>query len=236
MTEHALHRDPPDRRETDEVVSMLAHEIRGALNEIVLVQGLLLAGTRAGVTPEDQESRLRQIGRASSRIAALLDMLTDVGRRELVGADQGRQPMAVAPLVAAVIGDLTAEAAAAHVELTSDIAPELPLIRTDETAVRAALRTLLAAAVKHAAGSAVRLSARCTDDGVRIEISGISAPLRGSPREPPPGVRPLPPRRPAGVALRLYVAERLVHSVGGRADIHDEPAGDATVGLTLPVV
>lgn len=218
----ALENNPPGlsaRREVDDVLAMLAHEIRGQLNEIVLVQGLLLAGGRLGTLTADQQTRVRQLGRAAGRVATQLETLTELSRRDRT--DLGHESLQLEQIAASVLMDLAPELAAApHLQLSAQVSPDLPIVRGDPALVRAIVRVLVQTAIRYSAAADGRALLRVAPmpSGVAVEVSGT-------------GLIPRRPKPHAGVGLALYVLSRMVEPIGGTAEM----AADGTLRVLLPV-
>ncbi len=226
-----IDRERTARHEVDELLSTLAHEVRGQLNEIVLIQGLLLAGGRLGDLTADQQGRLRQIGRAAGRVAALFESLTDLGRRDRT--ELAHQTIRFEQVSTALLMELAPELESTpRIQVVAQVPPDLPTVSGDPTVLRTALRTIVQAVIKYSPSgeSQVHIGAEKIPSGIAIEVGGDGLhPTAGH-----SGASAVMPTRRAAVNLALYVAGRLLEPFHGRAELVGQGADATVVRITLP--
>ncbi|MGC1288034.1 MAG: ATP-binding protein [Streptosporangiaceae bacterium] len=212
----------------------ISHELRTPLNSII---GLtrLLADPGGGSLDPEQLHQVDLIQNAGRTLLALVNDLLDVAK-----AESGRlriDPTTVA--LPALLGRLRglvrpmAEGRPIEVIVSDEGAPDSVL--TDELALTAILRNLLANGIKYTNSGEVRLSVRTA--GPRLEIvvvdTGIGIPAGQQERVfeeffQVPGVRR------GGTGLGLAYARRLAGLLGGDLTLTSEPGAGTTVVLSLP--
>ena len=212
----------------------ISHELRTPLNSII---GLtrLLADPGGGSLDPEQLHQVDLIQNAGRTLLALVNDLLDVAK-----AESGRlriDPATVA--LPALLGRLRglvrpmAEGRPIEVIVSDEGAPDSVL--TDELALTAILRNLLANGIKYTNSGEVRLSVRTA--GPRLEIvvadTGIGIPA-GQQLRVFEEFYQVPGVRRGGTGLGLSYARRLAGLLGGDLTLTSEPGAGTTVVLSLP--
>ncbi len=212
----------------------ISHELRTPLNSII---GLtrLLADPGGGSLDPEQLHQVDLIQNAGRTLLALVNDLLDVAK-----AESGRlriDPTTVA--LPALLGRLRglvrpmAEGRPIEVIVSDEGAPD-PVL-TDELALTAILRNLLANGIKYTNSGEVRLSVRTA--GPRLEIvvadTGIGIPA-GQQLRVFEEFYQVPGVRRGGTGLGLSYARRLAGLLGGDLTLTSEPGAGTTVVLSLP--
>lgn len=212
----------------------ISHELRTPLNSII---GLtrLLADPGGGSLDPEQLHQVDLIQNAGRTLLALVNDLLDVAK-----AESGRlriDPTTVA--LPALLGRLRglvrpmAEGRPIEVIVSDEGAPDSVL--TDELALTAILRNLLANGIKYTNSGEVRLSVRTA--GPRLEIvvadTGIGIPA-GQQLRVFEEFYQVPGVRRGGTGLGLSYARRLAGLLGGDLTLTSEPGAGTTVVLSLP--
>lgn len=222
-------------------VATVSHELRTPLTVIRSAAQNLSAGV------VHDGSQARQYG----------DLIETEGRRltgmveqvlEYAGLSGNRRPPAARPVDAGALVREEAEActalcAPAGIELSVDVAPDLPLVPADADAVRRAVHNLVTNAVKHAADGgwiglcAARARVRGRDE-VQISVSdrgrGIDADDLPHLFEPFYRGRYALERQIQGNGLGLSLVKRIADAHGGRVTVKSAPGEGSTFALHLP--
>jgi two-component system phosphate regulon sensor histidine kinase PhoR len=206
-------------------VANVSHELKTPL-ALVRMFGEMLQSGRVASEAKRQEY-LDIIVSESERLSALIENVLDFARVE-----RGRQAYDFAE---GDVGEAVSKAAGVYryraeregVELTVDVAPNLPRASIDERAIQLAVINLIDNALKYAPGSAIAVTARPSHDGrgvvVRVSDHGPGVPLedqariferfvRGASARDPGTGRPV---RGSGIGLALV--KHIAESHGGRA-------------------
>jgi signal transduction histidine kinase len=216
-------------------VADASHELRTPLATIKA--NLELALTDAEGNPESRARAVAVIRRAIDRMARLTDDLLALAR--LDAPANGREPVALAPLLEDAREEFAAAAAARGVGLEAAAEPELA-VSGDRDVLKRALANLLDNAVRVAPpGSSVRL-AHGEQDGwawlaVADEGPGIALEHQASIFDrfwrPDDGRT----RPGGGSGLGLAIVRQIAEAHRGSVEVHSQPGAGATFVLWLPL-
>ncbi|MDX2090938.1 MAG: HAMP domain-containing sensor histidine kinase [Kofleriaceae bacterium] len=220
----------------DEVLGIVAHDLRNPLSTATLTAELL-------VRPE-HERRVQsrhladRLGRALKRANRLIEDLLDVTRLENgSNVSVAPCPQPLDALAREAFDMLEPAATAASVALEAKVAPDLPLAWADEARIVQVLGNLIGNALKFTPrGGRVHVSATQLGDELSVTVADTGK-----------GVAPehlahmfdrfwqanAADRRGAG--LGLAIAKGIVEAHGGRIWAESEPGRGCRVTFTLPV-
>jgi len=209
----------------------VAHELRTPLS---VIEGQIEA-IEDGVYPADAE-HLAPIREQIRTLEKLIEDMRTVALAESGSLTLDLQPTDLADLISDQLAAFSAQAGAADVTLSSDIAADLPRAMADEQRVRQVLANLTANALRHTpAGGRVKIGARASADPgwLTVEVSdngsGIAADLL--PRVFDRFVRE---EGSPGSGLGLAICRDVVEAHGGKIGISSAPGRGTTVTFTLP--
>lgn len=230
-----LYRDARNAvRARDELLSIVAHDLRNPLQSVLLQARLLRQRAHDGSEWVKKPSEV--VERAVGRMARLIQDLLDVGRMEVSPLPIEPATVPAGPLVADALEGQRTLAAAAGIELTSEVGP-LPDLRADRERLLQVFENLLGNALKfshrggHVTIGAVRQGPevvfRVADAGRGIAREHLSRLFerywqaeRGSRR---------------GAGLGLYITRGIIEAHGGRVWVESEPGQGTTVFFSVPV-
>jgi PAS domain S-box-containing protein len=222
-------------RAREELLAVVSHDLRNALNTILL-------GARAAERRASADAALSRnvdvITRAAEQMSRLIRDLLDSANIEAQGLSLRPQPESVRALVYDAREAARPLAEQKDVRLEADIAPDLPPVRCDRERVLQVLSNLLGNAVKftpEGGGVAVRAVGR---DGASVVLAV---------EDTGPGIAPdmLPriferrwradPTSPEGSGLGLFIAKGIVEAHGGRMWAESRVGEGSRFLFTLPV-
>lgn len=221
-------------RQREEVLAIVAHDLRDPVNTILMSATALL-----GITLDDSKRtrHLNIIQRAATGMDALIRDLLDFSRIEAGAFALRREPVDVHTLLCETVELFEEHARPGGVQLTSAIAPDVSTVIGDRDRLAQALSNLLSNAIKFSSpGGSVTIDARRTDDSLVISVTDTG-----------PGIAPedLPyifdrywqadRASRAGAGLGLLIAKGIVESHGGRIDVSSEVGRGTTIRCTLPI-
>lgn len=222
-------------------VSMLAHDVRGALQGIVLSAELLeqasdQADTRAGVAPLTRtvQTAVARIRRGTRRIQELVDSVLEAARSET-----GRVALEATALSMRAVAEEACEiygpiAQSGDVQLAF-LGASPAIVRGDRVRLGQVVGNLIENAIRHSPRSGT----------VTVEVSEHAPAVRLVVRDQGPGIPPaLRERvferfvqgksRSGSLGLGLYVARQLVELHGGRIHVEDVAPHGAAIVVELP--
>ena len=220
-------------RARDEMLGVVAHDLRNPLNTIVMG-----ASTMLEMLPEQPpliRNHAQIVRRAADRMNRLIQDLLDVRRIESGRLSVDPRPVTVALLVDETLEMLRPHAAAASLELVTDLAPELPRVRADSGRILQVFSNLVGNAIKFTpAGGRITISAMRLEDEVRFEIADTGP---GIPAEQLPhvfgqfwqGLRG--DRR--GIGLGLAIAKGIVEAHHGKIWVESQVGEGSRFYFTL---
>ncbi|MFP2923704.1 PAS domain S-box protein [Pyxidicoccus sp. 3LG] len=222
-------------RTRDEVLRIVAHDLRTPLNVISLSAGALMKGLPGAST---LRKPVDSIQRSVQRANRLIQDLLDVARMEGGCLTLERARMEVAPLVRDAVELHRALAEARSIELTASVAEDTPPVFADRERVLQILSNLMGNSLKFTPEGG-RVSVRVEAEGERVRFS-VSDTGAGIPEEEQPhlfepfwqsGVK-----RKEGAGLGLTIVKGLVDAHGGRVEVESRPGVGSCFSFTLPAV
>ena len=216
----------------DEVLGVVAHDLRTPLTAIVAYASLM----QERVKPEEAHDHAAAILRLATQMDGLIQDLLTVSRIRA-----GRLPL---QLAAAAPGTLVREAVQAleltarqrGVSLQTEIEPGLPPVLADGERMRRVFANVAGNAVKFTpAGGTVRVRAGAAAEGVRFSVADTGP---GIPAEELPHVFERfwqsPSESAGGTGLGLAIAKALVERHGGSLEVRSRPGEGSTFSFVLP--
>ena len=222
-------------RARDEMLSVVAHDLRNPLNTIVMGASLLVE-----LIPEAQAGLRKQaeiMGRGAERMKRLIQDLLEVRRMESGRLVVEPRPESAYVLVCEAIDTLRPLATAANLKLKAAVRSDAPMVLADPARIQQVLSNLVGNAIKF------------TPPGGRIVVSAeaLGEPVvRFAVVDSGPGIAPeqLPhvfgrywqanraDRR--GIGLGLAIAKGLVEAHGGRIWVESQVGAGSKFYFTLP--
>ena len=225
------------RLEADEaqrrtLLADVSHELRTPL---AVVQGNIEA-ILDGVHEAD-EAHLGAILEETRVLARLVDDLRTVALSESGSLPLHREPTDLAVVASDAVTGFRPAAATAGVELSVDVADDVPLLDVDPVRVREIVSNLVANALRHTAASgSIAVDARLEDGGTHVVVAVRDT---GSGIEPEllPHVfdRFAKSADSRGSGLGLAIARGLVEAHGGTIEVESAPGRGSTFRFRIPI-
>ncbi len=218
-------------RARDEVLAVVAHDLRNPLGTIHMASSYLLEQSME----EPARRQLEIVHRSAARMNQMIQDLLDITRIEggRLALDLIDAPPA--PLLHEAWQMLEPLARARNLALRLEAEPTLPRVRMDAARVLQVISNLVGNALKFTpAGGEVSIHAEALDDEVRVSV-----------RDTGPGITPdrLPhvfgrfwqadPKDRRGIGMGLSIAQGLVEGHGGRIWVESTPGEGSTFRFTL---
>lgn len=203
----------------------LAHEIRNPLNSISLFSQVL---SQAQMDDEFNEYPAKIIDEVE-RIDELLVRLLSVSERAVVDVAS----VSVAAMVHSALSSFSDKMQRQGVELETEIAPDLPDLRTDENEIKLIFTNLFANALQAMPeGGVLRVSLRMEEGEMCIQVADTG---KGIPTENINRIfDPFFTTRKRGTGFGLSTVLRIVKSHDGRISAANSPDGGAEFTIRLP--
>jgi two-component system, OmpR family, phosphate regulon sensor histidine kinase PhoR len=238
FTGRALYREARLSRMKTDFVSLVSHELRTPLTSIRMFIEML---EQKRVQNETQmQSVLSMLSQETARLSSMIERVLDWSRIE-----QGKKRYLTALCAPQLLVDTASAAFRAQrlgtdMTLSTQVEPDLPLVRIDQEAIAGALLNLLQNAYKYSGPQRViTLTASRAGKMVSLSVTdnGIGIPRRELKRifERFYRVDSLLSRSTEGSGLGLSISERIVRDHGGRIAVSSTEGGGSTFAILLPV-
>jgi signal transduction histidine kinase len=221
-------------RTRDDVLAMVAHDLRNPLN-VVLTSGSFLLDTLEGLEPRARE-QLELIQRAVRQMNRLTQDLLEVAGMEAGTISVEPQAEPVERMLHSACRTMQRVASARRIELACEIESDLPLVCADRDRIDQVLGNLIGNAVRFTPrGGRVRVAAEPDGEQVRFSVADTG---RGIAPADLPHVFDrfwqAQRSRDGGTGLGLAIAQGIVAAHGGEMWVESEPGSGSTFYFTLP--
>jgi PAS domain S-box-containing protein len=220
-----------------EFLSLVSHELRSPMTTLRLRLDMLRRGPAEPI-PACQAPLVERMTGAAERLYSIAQSLVDLVGVEAGGTSIHTTPIDVPTLLASVIDVFAEEAVSKGLALRTDVAPELPLLESDENLVRVILQNLVGNAVKFTDQGEVTIAAASEDGQHRIDVidtgPGIPEPCRARIFEPFQHLEPLSHKHTRGAGVGLAIVRRAASALGGHVQLRDRPGGGSIFTVTIP--
>jgi signal transduction histidine kinase/DNA-binding response OmpR family regulator len=221
-------------------LATMSHEIRTPLNGVLGMAALL---RRSGLSSEQMEC-VETIRSCGDALLSIIDDILSFSKLETGMVEIEQVPFGLARLVNSAVRVSLGPAQAKNLELTFELAPDLPpFARGDEKRIRQVLLNLLSNAVKFTPHGSVRLRVRASEGGseprLRFEVTdtGIGIPDSAKDRlfkEFSQGDASIN-RRFGGTGLGLAISKRLIEAMGGAIGLISTPGTGSSFWFEIPL-
>jgi PAS domain S-box-containing protein len=226
----------------EKLLSHVSHELRTPLAAIYLFTTNVLDGLLGDLNPEQR----KHLASAVDNVKQLKNMVSDlleITRVETHKLTMEFQRVSVITLIADTLRLFLTNAAAKHVILRSEVAPDLPFVWADPTRVRQILNNLIENGIKFTPenGTVIVRSLPFEEnkDCLTLSVSdtgcGISPDNRDLIFDRLAQVKSTTEASRSGLGLGLFISKELVSRHGGRIWVESQLGQGSTFYFTLPV-
>ena len=235
VVEHArlFHEAQQATRARDDVLAVVAHDLRNPLNTVTMAVSLMLETTPLERVEERRQAEI--VRRAADRMNRMIQDLLDVKRMESGRLTTDLKPELPATLINDTIDMLRPLAAASTIMLEAHIEDDLPPVLADAARVQQVLSNLVGNAVKFTPRSGrITVCAEHIDGEVRFGVIDTGP---GIPAEQLPHIfgrfwQAKSDHR--GIGLGLAIAKGIVEAHNGRIWVESHVGLGSTFYFTLP--
>jgi len=236
VVEHArlFHEAEQATRARDDVLAVVAHDLRNPLNTVTMAVSMMLETTPVERVQERRQQEI--VRRAADRMNRMIQDLLDVKRMESGRLTTDLRPEDPGLLINDTIDMLRPLAAGSTIRLETDIEQNLPLVLADAARVQQVLSNLVGNAVKFTPRDGrITVCAERLDAEVRFAVIDTGP---GIPAEQLPHIfgrfwqAKTSDRR--GIGLGLAIAKGIVEGHNGRIWVESHVGLGSTFYFTLP--
>ncbi|SER04563.1 two-component system, cell cycle sensor histidine kinase PleC [Faunimonas pinastri] len=222
-----------------EFLANVSHELRTPLNAIIGFSEMMLSGVFGDLGDEKYAEYCRDIRESGRFLLSIISDILDMARLESGRLDLAPEIIEVGNLVAEAVVSHADEAERGHVQIMTDVVPEL-VFQADRKAVRQILFNLVSNAIKFTpSGGAVKVSASRMKDGVclMVEDTGIGIPQTAVAKlgRPFEQVQSQMTRNHKGSGLGLAIARSLAVLHGGYMEIASAEGVGTKISVFMPM-
>ncbi len=236
VVEHArlYHAAQQATRARDDVLAVVAHDLRNPLNTVTMAVSLMLENTPVEKVQERRQVEI--VRRAADRMNRMIQDLLDVKRMESGRLGIQPQPESPASLVNDTVEMLRPIATGSTIVLESEVAENLLPVMADSSRIQQVLSNLVGNAVKFTPRDGrVTVCAEPIDGGVRF---GVKDNGPGIPPDQVPHIfgqfwQAMPSDR-RGIGLGLAIAKGIVEAHGGMIWVESQVGVGSNFFFTLP--
>lgn len=226
-------------RETEEFRSRflahMSHELREPLTNIIGFSRLILKGLDGPINDQQQED-LQIIYANSQHLLGLINDLLDVSQIEAGLMELHFQELDLGELVKSVMATTSALVRDKDIELSQDVAAELPPVKADENRIRQVLLRLLSNAAKFTEEGHIAVRVWPDDGKVLVSVSDTGP---GIPQEDQKHIFERFNRKAGapqnGAGLGLALSKEFVEMHNGDIDVKSEVGEGSTFTFSLPL-
>ena len=236
VVEHArlFHEAQQATRARDDVLAVVAHDLRNPLNTVSMAVSLMLESTPPEMVQERRQVEI--VRRAADRMNRMIQDLLDVKRMESGRLAIDAKPELPVGLINDTIDMLRPLASGSTIRLESNVDEGLPMVLADAARVQQVLSNLVGNAVKFTPRNGrVSITAERIDGEVRFGVIDTGP---GIPAEQVPHIfgrfwqaRPSDRR---GIGLGLAIAKGIVEAHNGKIWVESHVGLGSTFYFTLP--
>ncbi|MDB5096486.1 MAG: sensor hybrid histidine kinase [Cyanobacteria bacterium RYN_339] len=224
-------------RYKDEFLGILSHELRTPLNFITGFTSILADEVIGPLSPEQQRV-VDRIDRGAARMLTLVDELLVFSAWRNGRLALRREVEDVGALVAEALDVLAEDARDKRIQVETDVDCEIDEV-FDAALIKQALVHLVANAIKFTpAGGRVDVRARCSSDGLCVEVSDTGVGIAEADLPRLFGIFQQldmsPTRAGGGVGLGLGLAKAIVEAHGGTIGVKSQVGCGSTFWFHLP--
>jgi signal transduction histidine kinase len=227
----ALERQEELVRIRDEILGIVAHDLRSPLATIALSTQLI-----PGSPPDEQTEHVETIVATTRRMERLIHDLLEVTKLENKKLSIRREVIEPAAVAQEVIASHEPIAASKQIEFRSSVERSLPKISGDADRLAQALGNLLGNALKFTpAGGEVRLAVTCRDGTIRFAVSDNGPGI--APGDLPHLFEPFWQAKKTahlGAGLGLKITRAIAEAHDGALEVTNLPDGGACFALDVP--
>ena len=226
-------------RMKSEFVSIVSHQLRSPLSNLIWAIELLMSG-RLGKIEENQIEYFKILKENSSRMGELVSDLLIVSKIETATLPIKKQEFPIEDLIKKLISNIEPFAKASNVEIKFETQKDLPKVFADPSQIRLVIENLLDNAIRYVKEKGVveiKLETKGNDLYFEIKDNGIGIPKDDQKYIFQKFFRSENAFRyqTQGSGLGLFITRSIVNKSGGKIDFKSEENKGSTFWFTLPI-
>jgi signal transduction histidine kinase len=226
-------------RHKSQFLANVSHELRTPLNSIIGFTRLVLRKTEGQIEKQQREN-LQKVLISSEHLLNLINGLLDLAKIEAGRMEAYAETFKLDDVVRVATGTVEPLLKNGHVRLVTDLAADMPPLKTDRDKLKQAILNLLSNAVKFTEQGEIRITGWAENGNLKLAVSdtGIGmekdalAVIFDEFRQADMSST----RRYGGTGLGLAIVRRFIKLMGGDIVVESEPRKGSTFTITVPMV
>jgi signal transduction histidine kinase len=216
----------------------VSHELRTPLNSIIGFTRLVLRKVE-GQIPELQKQNLQKVLISSEHLLNLINGLLDLAKIEAGRMEVYAETFTLEDIIRVATSTVEPMLKDGRVRLVSEIAADMPPLKTDRDKLKQVLLNLLSNAIKFTEKGEIKLSAWHEDGTLKLAVSDTGIGMKKEAldyifdefRQADMSST----RRYGGTGLGLAIVKRFVNLMGGDITVESEPGKGSKFTITIPI-
>ena len=225
-------------RHKSQFLANVSHELRTPLNSIIGFTRIVLRRTGDQI-PDLQKENLQKVLISSEHLLNLINGLLDLAKIESGRLEIYSETFKLDDVVRIATSTVEPMLKDGRVRLVSEIAPDLPPLKTDREKLKQIVLNLLSNAAKFTEIGEIRVSAWQENGSVKLIISDTGIGMKKEALdyifEEFRQVDMSTTRKYGGTGLGLAIVRRLVNLIGGEIGVESEENKGSKFTITLPM-
>ncbi|MCF8127650.1 MAG: transporter substrate-binding domain-containing protein [Deltaproteobacteria bacterium] len=219
-------------------LASMSHELRTPLNSIIGFTGIVL-NELAGPLNLEQKKQLKMVKGSSRHLLDLINDVLDISKIEAGEVEVSREKFSIRQVISQVLESLYPLAQQKGLSLSSQIAPQVDYLISDERRIQQILINLANNAIKFTEKGGVKINCRKHNSRMEIAVSDSGIGIREEDMEklfkPFQQLDTGTSRRYDGTGLGLSICKRILDVLGGTIRVKSHLGKGTTFTFTLPL-
>jgi signal transduction histidine kinase len=225
-------------RHKSQFLANVSHELRTPLNSIIGFTRIVLRRTGAQI-PELQKENLQKVLISSEHLLNLINELLDLSKIEAGRMEVYVETFKLDDVIRMTTSTVEPMLKNGRVQLVTEIAPDIPPLKTDRDKLKQAVLNLLSNAVKFTEDGEIKVAAWQENGNLKLTVSDTGI---GMKREALDYIFDefrqadmSSTRRYGGTGLGLAIVKRLITLMGGEIVVESEAGKGSKFTITIPI-
>jgi signal transduction histidine kinase len=220
-------------------LASMSHELRTPLNAVIGFSETMMMEAFGPMGSQRYKDYAADINASGAHLLSLINDVLDLSRLDEGQGELHEEDFDIGELIANTLRMVAGQAAKARITLSTQIAPDLPLLRADKRRIKQILLNLASNALKFTpANGKVRVRAAQTPDGLCLSVADTGIGI--APDDIPKALERFGQvdsslsRKYEGSGLGLPLARQFTELHGGRLTLESVVDRGTTVTIILP--
>jgi signal transduction histidine kinase len=225
-------------RHKSQFLANVSHELRTPLNSIIGFTRIVLRRTGTQI-PDLQKENLQKVLVSSEHLLSLINELLDLAKIESGRMEVYAETFQLNDVVRMATSTVEPMLKDGRVRLVTEIAPDIPPLKTDRDKLKQAVLNLLSNAAKFTEKGEIKVAAWQEDGNVKLTVSDTGIGMKQEAlnyifdefRQADMSST----RRYGGTGLGLAIVKRFINLMGGDIGVESEVGKGSKFTITLPI-